>query len=129
MRQKKTPFNMGSLKRKVTRKTIRPGPGQYTLKNEIQDYIIERTKKGYKGSFGSNELRFGIKIDEEDEDIPGPGSYDDKRIFNKLKQQKGKPSGAFKSQAKRELFIKKDQIPTVGIYEQHHGSIVDKLTR
>jgi len=47
------------MKRKPTRSTIRPGPGQYDLKNEIQDYVIERTKKGYKGSFGTNEVRFG----------------------------------------------------------------------
>lgn len=52
-----------------------PGPGQYNPKTNLEDQMIDKLQKGYKGKFGYQEGRFIQNIEEED--LPGPGTYID----------------------------------------------------
>lgn len=58
-----------------------PGPGAYEPRNTMEDKLIYKIQRGYRGQFGSTEAR------SKDEylpasDEPGPGSYDPKEIVD-----------------------------------------------
>lgn len=52
-----------------------PGPGTYEPRNTMEDKLIYKIQRGYRGQFGSTETRskdeYMLSNDE-----PGPGAYD-----------------------------------------------------
>ena len=74
-------------------------------------------------------MRFKQRDDEEEE-MPGPGAYDDARLINQLKRDKDKGSKPFKDNIKREVFKQgKDKKPDVGMYDLKHGTIEAKQSQ
>lgn len=49
-----------------------PGPGSYEPRNTMEDKLIYKIQRGYRGQFGSTEVR---SKDPEEDELPGPGSY------------------------------------------------------
>lgn len=56
-----------------TKKVEEPGPGAYEPRNTMEDKLIYKIQRGYRGQFGSTEVR---SKEPEDEELPGPGEYD-----------------------------------------------------
>jgi len=101
----------------------------YDQINELQDRVIEKTKKGYKGSFGTHLPRFRYR-DEELMDLPGPGAYDDARLQNKLNKEKDILGTQFRDEQKRVVFKpRKDKVPGVGLYDLKHGTIEEVVNQ
>lgn len=55
------------------KKIEEPGPGAYEPRNTMEDKLIYKIQRGYRGQFGSTEVR---SKDVEDNEEPGPGEYD-----------------------------------------------------
>ena len=54
---------------------VKPAPDHYHPKTTLEDKLISKIQKGYKGNFGSTDRRF--KIQRNDVELPGPGTYID----------------------------------------------------
>ena len=54
-----------------------PGPGAYEPRNTMEDRLIYKIQRGYRGQFVSTEVR---SKDPEEDEQPGPGSYDPKAV-------------------------------------------------
>ena len=98
-----------------------PGPGSYEPRNTMEDKLIYKIQRGYRGQFGSTEVRG--KEPEEDE-LPGPGSYNP----NTMEQEK-EVTSAFKSKIERKIVDEKRQGPPVGAYNIIYNDIATRVIK
>ncbi|EGR29763.1 hypothetical protein IMG5_148890 [Ichthyophthirius multifiliis] len=102
-----------------------PGPGQYDINQNLEDKLIDKLKKGYRGSFGTTQKRF--KGQNDINEFPGPGAYIE-IIKEESEQDVKSPSAVFQSSLDRCLYgQQKDQKPPVGTYEVNFFDIQKKV--
>lgn len=100
---------------------IIPGPGTYEPRNTMEDKLIYKIQRGYRGQFGSTEAR------SKDEyilanDEPGPGSYDPQPIIDE------KTSYAiFKSTTDRRGITDPNSNPSPSTYNVNHYDISTRI--
>eukprot|EP00825_Cyclidium_porcatum_P038009 TRINITY_DN4320_c0_g1_i4.p2 TRINITY_DN4320_c0_g1~~TRINITY_DN4320_c0_g1_i4.p2 ORF type:complete len:230 (-),score=59.98 TRINITY_DN4320_c0_g1_i4:184-873(-) len=120
LKSKNPPFLSSNIRfeQKIMDET-KPGPGHYDYKQSLEDKLISKIQKGYRGNFGCTEKRFKSMdiIDEQ----PGPGTYSLEAIQEKeaedKEEVKDKSTAVFKSKDSRfNKQNKKDQRPPVGLY-------------
>lgn len=106
-----------------------PGPGQYNPKTNLEDQMIDKLQKGYKGKFGYQEGRFIQNIEEED--LPGPGTYiDPNQYVDRLQKNFDKKTHNFRSQSNRQVFgNKKSVAPPVGNYQLDYYNLNRKMQK
>ncbi|KRX01964.1 hypothetical protein PPERSA_07609 [Pseudocohnilembus persalinus] len=70
---RKPPFHSSNTRFEIRRiQEKKPGPASYDPRVTLQDKLIDKVQKGYRGNFGTTDQRF--KPEGMDE-YPGPGSY------------------------------------------------------
>ncbi|KAL4497307.1 hypothetical protein ABPG72_011242 [Tetrahymena utriculariae] len=108
---------------------VKPGPGAYEPRINLEDKLIQKIQKGYRGNFGSTERRFknANVVDEQ----PGPGAYIDITTQQKLDESEAQlPTSVFKSSSQRAIFKnQKDQKPPVGSYKLNYYDIEKKVNQ
>lgn len=98
-----------------------PGPGSYEPRNTMEDKLIYKIQRGYRGQFGSTEVR--SKEPEQDQQ-PGPGSYNPLAVSGEKQI-----SAAFKSKIERKMIDDKIQAPAVGSYNLVQHDIATKVIK
>ena len=98
-----------------------PGPGAYEPRNTMEDKLIYKIQRGYRGQFGSTEVR--SKENEEDEQ-PGPGSYQPQHVNGEKEI-----TSAFKSKIERKIIDEKKVVPAIGSYNIIHNDIATRVIK
>lgn len=101
-----------------------PGPGAYEPRNALEDRLIFKIQRGYRGQFGSTDERFKELPDEK----LGPGYYNPVVQVDPEAITAG--SAAFKSKTtKTPSFIKKEINPPPGAYNVNYYDITKKVIK
>ena len=87
----------------------------------MEDKLIYKIQRGYRGQFGSTEVRG--KQAEEDE-LPGPGSYNP----NEMNGEK-EVTSAFKSKIDRKIIDEKKVVPPIGAYNIIYNDIATRVIK
>jgi hypothetical protein len=104
-----------------TIKVEEPGPGSYEPRNTMEDKLIYKIQRGYRGQFGSTEVR---SKDAEESDQPGPGEYDPQPF----KQEKEVLS-SFKSSTQRRMLLNNAEAPSPGAYNTSNFDIASRIIK
>lgn len=88
----------------------------------MEDKLIYKIQRGYRGQFGSTEAR--SKEEEEEDELPGPGSYNPQL----LPDEKEIGVSAFKSKLPRKAFDCKVG-PAVGAYNLTQNDIANRVIK
>ena len=87
----------------------------------MEDKLIYKIQRGYRGQFGSTEAR---SKEPEDEELPGPGEYDPQQY----KQEKEALS-VFKSSTKRKGIENANPYPAPGVYNINNLDIATRVIK
>ena len=87
----------------------------------MEDKLIYKIQRGYRGQFGSTEVR---SKEPEDEELPGPGEYDP----HEYTQEKESLS-VFKSGTKRKGIENPNQVPAPGVYNTNNNDIATRIIK
>lgn len=99
-----------------------PGPGSYEPRNTMEDKLIYKIQRGYRGQFGSTEVR---SKDPEENDEPGPANYDPQAPAGEKEV-----SAAFKSRIERQFIDEKNpKAPGVGNYNIIYSDIATRVIK
>lgn len=87
----------------------------------MEDKLIYKIQRGYRGQFGSTEAR---SKDPEEDELPGPASYNPQTIIDEKEV-----SAAFKSKIERKLIDDRKTAPPVGSYNLIYSDIATKIIK
>lgn len=87
----------------------------------MEDQLIYKIQRGYRGQFGSTEAR---SKDPEEEEKPGPASYNPQI----LKEEK-EVSSIFKSKIERKFIEERKNVPAIGSYNLIYSDIATKVIK
>lgn len=105
----------------INNNVLIPGPGAYEPRNTMQDKLIYKIQRGYRGQFGSTEAR---GKETEEDDFPGPASYNPQSINDERQV-----SSSFKSKIERKIIDEKKIAPPVGSYNLIYNNIATKVIK
>ena len=106
----------------ITNNAKIPGPGSYEPRNTMEDKLIYKIQRGYRGQFGSTEAR---SKDPEDNEEPGPANYDPQ-----APPAEKEVTSAFKSNIERKFIDeKKIAAPGVGNYNLIYSDIATRVIK
>lgn len=88
----------------------------------MEDKLIYKIQRGYRGQFGSTETR---SKDPEDDENPGPGEYDPHEVVDEKDAL-----SVFKSKSKRKgISDGKGNAPGVGMYSITQNDIANRVIK
>ena len=87
----------------------------------MEDKLIYKIQRGYRGQFGSTQVR---SKDAEEDELPGPGSYNPQNADGEKQV-----TSAFKSKIERKFIDDKKQTPAVGAYNMIYNDISTKVIK
>ena len=87
----------------------------------MEDKLIYKIQRGYRGQFGSTEVR---SKDPEEDERPAPGSYDPQHAVGEKEV-----TSAFKSKIDRKFIEDNKQGPSVGSYNIIHNDIATRVIK
>ena len=103
------------------KKVEEPGPGAYEPRNTMEDKLIYKIQRGYRGQFGSTEIR---SKDIDDEETPGPADYNPKSV-----EDEKDALSVFKSGSKRKGIENRNNAPGVGLYNTNLYDISTRVIK
>ena len=87
----------------------------------MEDKLIYKIQRGYRGQFGSTEVR---SKEAEDDELPGPASYNPQEANGEKEV-----TSAFKSKIERKIIDEKRVGPPVGSYNLIYNDIATKVIK
>jgi hypothetical protein len=87
----------------------------------MEDKLIYKIQRGYRGQFGSTEVR---SKDAEEDELPGPGSYNPQNV-----EAEKEITSAFKSKLERKIIDEKKVGPAVGSYNLVSSDIATRVIK
>lgn len=87
----------------------------------MEDKLIYKIQRGYRGQFGSTEVR---SKDPEEDERPAPGSYNPQYTTGEKEV-----TSAFKSKIERKFADDKRPAPPVGSYNIVHNDIATRVIK
>lgn len=87
----------------------------------MEDKLIYKIQRGYRGQFGSTETR---SKDNEEEELPGPGSYNPMGAVVEKEV-----TSSFKSKIERKMVDEKKIVPPIGSYNLIYHDIATKVIK
>ena len=87
----------------------------------MEDKLIYKIQRGYRGQFGSTEIR---SKDVDDEEVPGPTDYDPKQV-----EDEKDSLSVFKSKSNRKGLANKNNVPAPGIYNTNLYDISTRVIK